>query len=115
MINENQCIRKNVDIELINAASTLIDENRIFLKEKSLMLNLLGNEVRLGIVYLLMEYKKLCVCDISDILHISQSSISQHLRKLKDSSLITNQRDGLIIYYYIKDDFLEKITKIVKD
>ena len=114
-MNENQCIRKNVDIELINAASNLIDENKIFLKEKSLILNLLGNEVRLGIVYLLMEYKKLCVCDISDILQISQSSISQHLRKLKDSSLITNQRDGLVIYYFIPDNLIDKITKIVKD
>lgn len=114
-MNENQCIRKSVDIKLINAASNLIDENKIFLKEKSLILNLLGNEVRLGIVYLLMEYKKLCVCDISDILQISQSSISQHLRKLKDSSLITNQRDGLVIYYFIPDNLIKIITKIVKD
>ena len=79
-----QCIRKKVDNELINQAQDLIKEQKNLLKKKSEIFSLLGNESRLSIVYLLINYEKLCVCDISDILNISQSATSQHLRKLKD-------------------------------
>lgn len=83
-----QCIRKEVDYELINQAQDLIKEQKNLLKKKSEIFSLLGNEIRLSIVYLLINYEQLCVCDISDILNISQSATSQHLRKLKDGNVI---------------------------
>jgi DNA-binding transcriptional ArsR family regulator len=115
MNNESICIRKNVDYELINKAEISIKENKDLIKTKSEIFSLLGSEVRLSIISLLSEYKKLCVCDISDILNISQSSISQHLRKLKDGKLIDNIRDGSTIFYFINDDINAFIKKVMEE
>lgn len=59
---------------------------------------LLGDKSRLTILALLRE-KELCVCDIVEILQMSQPSISQHLRKLKDAGLVseTRKNSGYII------------------
>jgi ArsR family transcriptional regulator, arsenate/arsenite/antimonite-responsive transcriptional repressor len=59
---------------------------------------LLGDKSRLTILALLRE-KELCVCDIVEILQMSQPSISQHLRKLKDAGLVTETRKKQWIYY----------------
>jgi ArsR family transcriptional regulator, lead/cadmium/zinc/bismuth-responsive transcriptional repressor len=109
-----KCIRKKIDYDLINQAQGLIKEQRNLLKTKSDIFSLVGNEIRLSIVYLLMNYEKLCVCDISNILSINQSSISQHLRKLKDGKLIDNARDGSTIFYFINEDNKLTIKKIME-
>ena len=63
------------------------------------ILSLAGNSVRFNILYLLDIEGRLCVCDLSDILDISISAVSQHLRKLKDKNLITSVKEGQVIYY----------------
>lgn len=110
-----QCIRKEVDYVLINQAQDLIKEQKNLLKKKSEIFSLLGNEIRLSIVYLLINYEQLCVCDISDILNISQSATSQHLRKLKDGNVIDNVRDGATIFYFINDDIKHFFENSIKE
>lgn len=109
MTLETKYIRKNTDTKSINNAKDAVSKMDDYIKTQSSFFNLLGNKVRLSIVYLLTNFDKLCVHDISDILCISQSSISQHLRKLKDGNIIQNQRDGSIIYYFLDTDVKAKI------
>jgi DNA-binding transcriptional ArsR family regulator len=59
--------------------------------------SLVGNSVRLKIRYFFFEEKRLCVCDLSDILGMNISAISQHLRKIKDRNLL--ERDAQTIFY----------------
>jgi ArsR family transcriptional regulator len=61
-------------------------------------LKLLGDKSRLTILSLLKE-QDLCVCDIKDLLEMSQPSISQHLRKLKAAGLVNEKRRGQWVYY----------------
>jgi ArsR family transcriptional regulator len=61
-------------------------------------LKLLGDKSRLTILSLLRE-QDLCVCDIKDLLEMSQPSISQHLRKLKAAGLVNEKRSGQWVYY----------------
>lgn len=56
------------------------------------ILSLAGNNVRLKILFLLSQEQALCVCDLSDILEMKVSAISQHLRKLKDRNIVITQR-----------------------
>jgi DNA-binding transcriptional ArsR family regulator len=81
--------------------------------KKSKIFALLGNEVRLQIVTLLINVERLCVCDISDILEMNQSPISQHLRKLKDGGLLQNRREGMTIYYSIVSEKKELLKSII--
>src|SRR5690554_6542279 len=59
---------------------------------------LLSDKSRLTILALLRE-QDLCVCDIVDMMEMSQPSISQHLRKLKSAGLANEKRRGQWIYY----------------
>lgn len=70
----------------------------------SRILHLMGSEARLKILLLLKIEQELCPCDLSDILGISVSAVSQHLRKLKDADLIKNRKDGQTIYYALKNE-----------
>ncbi len=61
----------------------------------------LGDANRLRIVNMLSQ-KPLCVCEITTILNNpSQSTVSGHLRVLKEAELITDKKDGLWVEYYL--------------
>ena len=97
----NVCIRALADVEQINACKAKITELDEGIKSLSGILNLAGNEVRLKILFLLSKEKELCVCDLSDILGMTVSAISQHLRKLKDAGIIHNRKEAQTIFYSV--------------
>lgn len=63
------------------------------------LLGIAGNMQRLKTLYLLHAHKEMCVCDLAEILEISDSAVSQHLRKLKDRNIVKSRRKGQTIYY----------------
>lgn len=108
-----KCIRKEADIEQLIKCKARMEEQSTELDHLSDILSLLGNGIRLRIIKLLTEEERLCVCDLSDILDMNVSAISQHLRKLKDRSLIMTQREGQTIFYFISPDYSSIINQIV--
>jgi len=76
---------------------------------------LLSDETRLRILVLL-EHKKLCVCELCGIMDESQPKISKHLGKLRDMGLVKDERQEQFIYYSLNidngllKDILEKIV-----
>ena len=91
-MENNSCIRQQADIEQINRCKDTVSELNESFDYLANGLSLVGNSVRLKILYLLFEEKRLCVCDLSDILGMNISAISQHLRKMKDRNLIRNRK-----------------------
>jgi DNA-binding transcriptional ArsR family regulator len=75
-------------------------------------LALVGNKVRLQILYLLDKEKELCPCDLADILEMSVPAVSQHIRKMKDSGIIKARREGQTLFYSILDDKYEILGDI---
>ena len=71
------------------------------LRTLSGLLSVAGNEQRLRILYLLHAHKEMCVCDLAEVLQITDSAVSQHLRKMKDRNIVRNRRSGQTIYYSI--------------
>ncbi|MDC3418625.1 ArsR/SmtB family transcription factor [Aquibacillus salsiterrae] len=65
-----------------------------------MILKLLGDKTRLTMVKLL-ESNECCVCEFVEIFQMSQPSISQHLRKLRDVGLVREQRRGQWIFYSV--------------
>lgn len=66
-------------------------------------LKLLGDKTRLTIMKLL-QHKECCVCELVEIIQMSQPSISQHLRKLKDAGLVKETRKGQWIFYALNQE-----------
>lgn len=60
---------------------------------------LLGDWNRFRIMKALLKAKELCVSDISEVIGISMSGTSQHLRILEMSGLVTSERMGQTICY----------------
>lgn len=67
-----------------------------------------GDTTRVRILYALFE-SEMCVCDISILLGMSQSSISHQLRVLKSAKLVKNRKEGKVVYYSLNDDHIKHI------
>lgn len=53
----------------------------------------LGETTRLKILRMLAE-QDLCVCDLEEVLQISQPRVSQHLKVLKQAGLVQERREA---------------------
>ena len=63
---------------------------------------------RIRILYVLFE-AEMCVCDIAEVLSMTQSAISHQLRLLKQAKLVKNRREGKTVYYSLADDHVRTI------
>ena len=63
----------------------------------------LSDETRLQMLGLLLKEGELCVCDFVDVLEISQSKASRHLRHLVNAGLLDDRRDGTWVYFRIAE------------
>lgn len=73
------------------------------MEEAAGTLKLLGDKTRLSMVALLREHD-CCVCEFVEIFQMSQPSISQHLKKLKDIGLVKESRKGQWIMYSLNSE-----------
>src|SRR5215212_4888838 len=63
----------------------------------------LGHPARIAILRILLE-RRACICgDIVEELPLSQSTVSQHLKELKDAGLIKGDIEGKKICYCIDE------------
>jgi DNA-binding transcriptional ArsR family regulator len=73
----------------------------------------LGHPARVAIIQLLLK-KQTCICgDIVDELPLSQSTVSQHLKELKEAGIIKGEISGVKTCYCIDEDNWIKIGKVL--
>nr|WP_277998739.1 metalloregulator ArsR/SmtB family transcription factor [Moorella sulfitireducens] len=65
----------------------------------------LGQHLRLRIIALLAE-EELCVCELEEILGITQPAISQHLRVLKEADLVWEEKVSQWVFYHLNREKL---------
>jgi len=79
------------------------------------ILKALSDETRLRILNLLYE-RELCVCDVMNILQISQAKASRHLIYLKKAGLVKDRKYAQWAYYSVhKDERFKFIDALVYD
>ena len=62
----------------------------------------LSDSNRVKIVKML-QYKKMCVCELQAALKIAQPTVSKHLKVLENAGLVDCNRNGLWVNYYLSD------------
>ena len=62
-------------------------------------LKALGHPVRLGIAIRLANEPDTCACDFAEVFHVSQPTVSQHLKVLREAGLVRTKRRGTQICY----------------
>ncbi len=73
------------------------------------LLRALANERRLMILCQLVEHGEATVGSLVDAVGISQSSLSQHLAKMRDEGIVAFRRDAQTIWYRIADARIEQL------
>ncbi len=97
------CIREEKDQLKIFSYENALNENVLEFANISKIVGLIGNDVRLKLIWLINE-ESFCVCDLADILQMTVPAISQHLRKLKDVNIIASIRKKQTIFYHITEE-----------
>ena len=69
-----------------------------------------GDTTRIRILFALFE-ADICVCDLAELLHMTQSAVSLQLRLLKQARLVNGRREGKQIIYYLADDHVRTIIE----
>ncbi|MGO1369236.1 MAG: ArsR/SmtB family transcription factor [Senegalia sp. (in: firmicutes)] len=67
-----------------------------------------GDPTRIKIIYALYE-SEMCVCDIAELLSMSQSAISHQLRSLKDKGVVKYRKEGRTVFYSLDDEHIYEI------
>lgn len=83
------------------------------LNEKSQVLKALGHPIRLCIVKGLLEQGENNVSYMQYCLDVPQSTLSQHLAKLKAAGIIDCERKGTEVYYKVANEEAIKIIKSI--
>jgi ArsR family transcriptional regulator len=74
----------------------------------------LSDPIRIKVIELLRQ-RELCVCDLCDILEISQSKLSFHLKNLKEANLVNARQEGRWIYYSLNIHQFQALEQYLAD
>lgn len=101
------CVGNFADSEILDdIKGKLLKEDGI--DKLSQIYKALGDPSRLKIIYVLSK-SPLCVCDIATLLDMTQSSISHHLRTLRNLNLVKFKKEGKLVIYSLDDDHVLRL------
>lgn len=69
-----------------------------------------GDSTRIKILYALCA-AELCVCDIAQLLGLTQTAVSHQLRVLKNAKLVKFRKEGKIVFYALADVHVTRIIQ----
>ncbi|MDD2234626.1 MAG: metalloregulator ArsR/SmtB family transcription factor [Desulfitobacteriaceae bacterium] len=87
--------------------------NPALFQEKAELLKVLAHPVRLCIVRGLSTNEERNVSNIQNCLGMPQSTISQHLAKLRSAGVIEGRRSGLEVFYHVINEDAKKIVQVL--
>lgn len=71
----------------------------------------MGDSNRLRILWAL-DREEMCVCDLAQFIGVSESAVSHQLRLLRQLQLVTNRRQGPVLYYRLDDDHASTVIRL---
>lgn len=80
--------------------------------EISSRLKLLGDQTRLTVLSYLKN-RELCVCELVDLLSVSQPAMSQQLKKLRLAGIIRERKQGTWVYYSLNEHLPNYVAVII--
>lgn len=100
---DSECVHDDVVREV---TALLPDEELLY--DVAELFKVFGDSTRVRIICALFE-REMCVCDIAEVLNMTQSAISHQLRVLKQARLVKYRREGKTVYYSLSDDHIKHI------
>lgn len=105
--NVERCEFMHVHEDVVNQVNQAMPNEEI-LYDLAELFKIFGDSTRIKILYVLFE-SEMCVCDIAQLLNMTQSAISHQLRALKQSKLVKYRREGKTVFYSLADGHVRTI------
>ena len=104
---EMTCECQEIHEDLLKIVNeTMPDETELY--DLAELFKVFGDSTRIQILFVLFE-AEVCVCDLAEALHMTQSAISHQLRILKQNKLVKSRREGKSIFYSLADEHVRTI------
>lgn len=105
--NAECCAKKEVHEDLLEKVNTSMpEENELY--DLAELFKVFGDSTRIRILFVLFE-SEVCVCDLAEVLNMTQSAISHQLQILKVNKLVKTRREGKSIFYSLADNHVRTI------
>ena len=98
-----ECVHEDL-LKIVN--DTMPEETELY--DLAELFKVFGDSTRIRILFVLFE-AEVCVCDLAEALHMTQSAISHQLRILKQNKLVNSHREGKSIFYSLADGHVRTI------
>lgn len=109
-MTDDLCGSRTIHQEKIEAArKAALSSHEV--EELSQLFKAFGDPSRLRILYGLID-REMCVCDLAALLQISESAVSHQLRLLRTLQLVTNRREGTVLYYSLADEHVTELIQV---
>lgn len=76
---------------------------------------LLGDPTRARLLYALLEAGELCVCDLAAATATAEATVSQALRLLRASRVVTGRREGRNVFYRLSDAHVRLLLDVTRE
>lgn len=106
-VSLEHCDYIHVHEDIVNRVNETMPDEEI-LYDLADLFKIFGDSTRIKILYVLFE-SEMCVCDIAQLLNMTQSAISHQLRALKQSKLVKYRREGKTVFYSLADGHVRAI------
>lgn len=111
--NNDHCDVLFVHDEKVDRIRSLLASSEVISKMADLF-KALQDPTRLRIILALQE-EELCVCDLSALTGLPQSSVSHHLQALRKSNLVRNRKQGKMSFYQLSDHHVNALLAVSRD
>lgn len=79
------------------------------------LFKLLGDPTRVRLLYALLEAGELCVCDLAASTGTAETTVSQSLRMLRASGVVTGRRQGRLVFYRLADSHVRMLLDLTRE
>ena len=107
-MNEYVCSENAPHSSIINSISKEMPDDGM-LCELAEFFRVFGDSTRIRILYALSK-SEMCVCDIAELLNISQSAVSHQLQVLRSHRFVKYRREGKTVFYSLSDNHIFSIV-----
>ncbi len=104
------CQEKNLQADTVLSVINKLSSNDELL-ELSELFKILGDHTRVRILQALY-FSELCVCELVEILKMTQSAISHQLRVLRTAKVVKYRKEGKNVYYSLDDTHIFSLIDI---
>jgi DNA-binding transcriptional ArsR family regulator len=96
-----------IHLETVKAVEKAMPTDEV-LYELADFFKIVGDATRIMIIYALFV-SEMCVCDLSNLLNISQSAVSHQLKTLRQAQIVKYRKEGKVVFYSLKDEHIKRI------